>query len=62
MDEVADILRVTPLICPQCGDRVEFCISGHLICWRCGELIYDDEKRIWKIRKFCNDYNAGRDP
>ena len=43
---------IKPLICPRCGDRVEFCYSGRLICWRCGELVYDPEHRIWDIREF----------
>lgn len=58
MDENSHILRITPLICPACGKRVEFCTSGRLICWDCGEIYYDDEKKVWKIRKFCNDYSS----
>lgn len=52
MDGVDDILRIRPLICPDCGKRVEFCHSGRLICWNCGEVYLDDELHIWKIRPF----------
>lgn len=55
---MADTIRISPLICPQCANRVEFCTTGHIICWNCGELIYDNDLRVWKIRKFCNDYNS----
>lgn len=55
MDQMADhvnTIPITPLICPKCGQRVEFCTSGRLICWNCGEIYYDPETRFWKIRPF----------
>ena len=59
MGGVADILRMTPLVCPACGERVELCVSGHVICWDCGEIWYDSDMQVWRIRKFYNAYDDG---
>ena len=56
---MADILgRVKALwACPLCGKLTEVTKSNHVICWDCGEFLYDVNDGVWRIRKFCNDYN-----